>query len=353
MSDIFHPVAWLLWLAAAGSAALLTRNPLYITILLVTTGLTFSVLRRVVPQPTQGWSLFLRAGLVLVVITVVFNALTVHFGRVVIWQLPSNWPVIGGDITLEAILYGVSTGLSLFLLLLIFATFNVGIDQARLLRMVPRSFYVVGVVTSIAVTFVPQMLVRLQNIRDVQRLRGHRPRGIRDLGPLFLPLLTTGMEGAIQLAESMEARGFNSTNAVTPARHLVLVRSGLALALGLLLLGVFANTYWSGTQPWAVGAIAGGLGLLVWLFWLQGQQVKRSRYQRWIWRRRDTLLSLVCGPVLLVVLGVRWTAPAALRYYPYPPFAPWPAFEPLLGAVLALLVVAAMLVPHHDPRGAA
>ncbi len=347
MSDIFHPVAWLLWLAAAGSAALLTRNPLYVTILLATTGLTFLVLRRIVPQPTQGWSLFLRAGLALVVITVLFNALTVHFGRLVLWQLPTSWPVIGGDITLEAILYGVSTGMSLFVLLLIFATFNIGIDQARLLRMMPRSFYVVGVVTSIAVTFVPQMLVRLQNIRDVQRLRGHRPRGIRDLGPLFLPLLTTGMEGAIQLAESMEARGFNSTNAAVPGSRVVLVRSGLALALGLLLLGVFANTYWSGTQVWAPWAIVAGLGLLVWLFWAQGQQVKRTHYQRWVWRRRDTMLSLVCGFVLLVVLSIRWMVPRALLYYPYPPYSPWPPFEPLLGAVLALLVIPALLVPHR------
>ncbi len=347
MSDIFHPVAWLLWLAAAGSAALLTRNPLYITILLATTGLTFMVLRRVVPQPTQGWSLFLRAGLVLVVITVLFNALTVHFGRLVIWQLPASWPVIGGDITLEAILYGVSTGMSLFVLLLIFATFNVGIDQARLLRMTPRSFYVIGVVTSIAVTFVPQMLVRLQNIRDVQRLRGHRPRGIRDLGPLFLPLLTTGMEGAVQLAESMEARGFNSTSGGSSARRLVWVRGGLTVALGVLLVGLFANTYWSGTQPWAPWAMAMGLGLLVWLFWAQGQHVRRSHYQRWVWRRRDTVLSLVCGLVLLVVLGVRGVAPLVLLYYPYAPYSPWPTFQPLLGAVLALLVIPALLVPRR------
>lgn len=347
MSDIFHPVAWLLWLAAAGSAALLTRNPLYTTILLVTTGLTYAVLRRIAPQPTQGWNLFLRAGLVLVVITIVFNALTAHFGRMVLWQLPASWPVIGGDITVEAILYGIATGMGLFVLLLIFATFNVGIDQARLLRMTPRSFYVIGVVTSIAVTFVPQMLVRLQNIRDVQRLRGHRPRGIRDLGPLFLPLLTTGMEGAIQLAESMEARGFNSTNTVAPARRLVWVRGGLTVALGLLLMGVFANTYWSGTQRWAPWAMTLGLGLLVWLFWAQGQHVKRSHYQRWVWRQRDTLLALVCGLVFLVVLGIRWAMPLALLYYPYPPYSPWPAFQPLLGAVLALLVIPALLVPRH------
>ncbi len=347
MSDIFHPVAWLLWLAAAGSAALLTRNPLYTTILLVNTGMTYLVLRTVVPQPTQGWSLFLRAGLALVVITVLFNALTVHFGQRVIWQLPANWPVIGGNITLEAVLYGVSTGLSLFVLLLIFATFNIGIDQARLLRLMPRSFYVIGVVASIAVTFVPQMIVRLQNIRDVQRLRGHRARGIRDLGPLFLPLLTSGMEGAIQLAESMEARGFNSTNAATPTPRLVWVRSGLTLALGLLLLGLFANTYWAGTQRWAPWVMALGFGLLVWLFWMQGQHMRRSHYQRWVWRRRDTLLGLVCGVVLLVVLGVRWKAPLVLLYYPYPPYSPWPAFQPLLGVALALLIIPALLIPRR------
>lgn len=344
VNDIFHPVAWLFWLAAAALPALLTRNPLYLLLHLLATGATYGALQARAPQ-AQAWGIFLRAGLFLVALSIPLNALVVHAGNVVIARLPAAWPVIGGQITLEALLYGLSSGLSLLALLLIFATFNLGLDQSRLLRLTPKPLYTIGVVAAIAVTFVPQMLIALQEIRDVQRLRGFRARGLRDWGPLFLPLLTTGLERAIQLAESMEARGFSRVQAVHSPWRLLILRLALIVALALLLIGLFARSYWPAAQDWAPFLIGAGGALLAALFWWQGRQIQRTRYRRWVWRRRDTLLSLACLGVVCVTALFWLLSRMTLLYYPYPPYSPWPSFNPWLGLALAVLITPALLAP--------
>ncbi len=203
----YHPVAWLAWLAAASLPALSTRNPLYLSLLLLAVGVTNLALGRANPI-ARSWGAFVRFGVTLWLLTIPFTALTSHYGTVVLFRLPASWPVIGGPITLEAILYGVTGGLALISLLMVFATFNIAVDQARLLRMTPGFVYQAGVVAGIAVAFVPQMVASWQAIREAQQVRGHKVRGIRDLLPLLLPLLVTSLERAMQLAESMEARGF-------------------------------------------------------------------------------------------------------------------------------------------------
>ena len=337
MNETFHPIAWLLWLTAAALPAMLTRNPLYLLLLLLATAAVYGTLQRRTPS-AQAWGVFLRAGLFLVAFSVPFNALMVHAGNLVLLRLPAAWPIVGGNITLEALLYGLSSGLNLLALLLIFAAFNLGLDQSRLLRLIPKPFYTVGVVAAIAVTFVPQMLTALQEIRDVQRLRGFRPRGLRDMGPLFLPLLTTGLERAIQLAESMEARGFSSTQTRLSGRAVLGLRLALIVSLALLLVGQFAASYWPTARAWAPLLSGAGLLLLAYLFWRQGRQIQRTRYRRWVWRRRDTWLSLACLVTLSVTGTLWWTSRIGLLYYPYPPYSPWPSFHPVLGAVLALLI---------------
>ena len=72
--------------------------------------------------------------------------------------------------------------------------------------------------------------------------------------------------------------------------------------------------------------------LLLWSFWDQGRRVRRSRYHRWIWGRRRPHRA---GRRACVAL-IGWLAVWLLRgewlfYYPYPPYSPWPAFQPAAG----------------------
>ncbi|HOA92648.1 MAG TPA: acetate--CoA ligase family protein, partial [Quisquiliibacterium sp.] len=108
-----------------------------------------------------------------------------------------------------------------------------------------------GVVSSIALTFVPQLIVSARDIREAQRIRGHRFRGRRDMLPLIVPLLTMALERAIGLAESMESRGFGDGTA-EGHRH-----RGVLLS-GLLLTGLALRMYWAQRPLWGIVMLAAG-----------------------------------------------------------------------------------------------
>jgi energy-coupling factor transport system permease protein len=337
---MFHPVAWLLWLVSAATPALLTRNPLILTVLLLVTLVVYNTLGTRSPV-AGGWGSLIRLALVLWGFSLVFDGLTNHFGATPLVVLPREWPVVGGPITAEALLFGLGSGLALASLILIFATFNAVADHYRLLRMVPAAFYHAAVVAAIALTFVPQTVASLQDIRDAQTLRGHRFRGLRDLLPLFLPLLSSGLERAIQLAESMEARGFAHAEATQPSFG---VRIGLAAGTLGCGAGAFVGAYFPGERSVGLGLLLGSAGLLGYGLWRLGQGVERSRYRRLHWRHQDTLIAAASGLVALVFVATALLAPARLAFDPYPR-ATWPTFDPLVG--LALLPLLAPIVKRE------
>ncbi len=342
-SHTYHPIAWLAWLAAAALPALSTRNPLYLSLTLLAVAITYAAVGRR-SELARHWGAFVRFGAWLWLFTIPFTMLTSHHGAIVLFRLPETWPVIGGPITAEAFLYGLTGGLALITLLLAFATFNVAVDQARLLRMTPGFVYQAGVVAGIAVAFVPQMVASWQAIREAQQVRGHRVRGVRDLLPLLLPLLVTALERAMQLAESMEARGFGGQAVVATRSQRLLNQLAILAGLGLLGGGMTAVGFMVADR-WRGGLLlASGLALLLWAFWDQGRRIRRSRYQRWTWRRVDRLvlavaLSGLIGWAAVLLLYGEW-----LFYYPYPPYSPWPTFNPVLGLLIALLVAPGVLM---------
>jgi energy-coupling factor transport system permease protein len=343
--ETFHPVAWLVWLAAAVLPPLTTRNPLYLGLTLLAAAVNFIALGQD-SSTARGWSALVRLGALLWLLTIPFTALTNHYGDIVLFSLPDSWPIIGGPITLESLLYGLTGGLALIGLLLIFATFNLAVDQARLLRMAPPFVYQAGVVAAIAVAFVPQMAASWQDIREAQQVRGHKFRGIRDLLPLIMPLLVTGLERAMQLAESMEARGFGGAVAATASQRTAgqaAILGGLA-ALGV---GLAGWGFWPAQRPLAVLLIAAGLGLIAWSFRIQGRRVRRSSYRHWVWGRIDRLVLAVSLVSALIWLAAWLLRGEWLFYYPYPPYSPWPTFHLALGVALMLLAVPGVLLQRR------
>jgi energy-coupling factor transport system permease protein len=341
--EAFHPVAWTAWLAAAALPALSTRNPFYLCLVLLAAGVTFTALKDRSPA-ARSWGAFVRLGATLWLFTIPFALLTAHYGRLILFRLPASWPVIGGPITGEALIYGFSSGLALVTLLLVFAVFNIAVDQASLLRMTPAFIYQTGVVAAIAVAFVPQMVAAWQEIREAQEVRGHRLRGIRDLLPLILPLLVTALERATQLAESMEARGFGHQIVEVGASRRIVGQLAVLAGLGALGIGVAGLWFWPQRRPLMGGLIAAGVALLLWSFWEQGRRVRRTHFRRWFWGRTDRLIL-----VASVAAGVPWLGVLLLRsdwlfYYPYPPNSPWPSFQPLLGLAITLLALPGILL---------
>ena len=326
--------AWLVWLLAVAVLTMTVRNPLYTLLLLLVTRLVAQVCAR----PGQGMQLSLwRLGLVILTFSALFNMLFAHTGQTVLFTLPAGWPLVGGPITAEALLYGLISGLALLTLLSAFLAFNQIVPVSDLVRLTPRAFHDLGVVVLIAVTYVPETTQHLRRIQEAQAVRGYRLRGLRDWQPLVIPLLVGGLEKAMGLAEAMVARGYGAT---AGRQQTNLVRGGLVLGLLLALAG-WGVALWWGWPGWLL--LAAASGLLLALVWRTGRGAPATVYRprRWQWPD-SALLLLALLPLFLLLPAWPFLAPAGLTYSPYPALA-LPPFSPLVGALLLLLAVPALL----------
>jgi len=358
MTSDFHPYAWTLWLAASMTAALVTRNPLYLILLLLAGSFLYAVLlRRAARQQVDAahsrpmaWRVIIRLALFLWGAAILFNGLTVHIGEHILFRLPAAWPLIGGPITLEALIFGFITGLNFVTLILLFAIYNSVLSPNIILRMIPGFAYQTGVAISIAISFVPQTVIAWSEIREAQRLRGRKIKGLRDTLPLFVSLLSYGLDRAIQLAESMDARGFGGRILAASPRENRLIRASAIAGLLLLLAGLLLKSYYR-SIPWAgLLLLIAGAALLGVSLWRGGRRVQRTRYRRWLWRPRDTLLALGSGLLLAAALLLSWLHPQTLFYYPYPPYPLLPAFNPFVGMLFILPLLPGLLFPPVEKR---
>lgn len=331
--------AWLLWALTVLVVASSTRNPLYAVLLLLITvvvGVTCAPVRnrRASLSP-------LRFAAMAVPLAALFNGLTAHLGDTVIFRLPDWLPLLGGPVTLESLVFGATNGLTLTVIFSAFAVFNQVTPVHDLVGLTPRAFHEAGVVLSIALTFIPQTTRSLNRIREAQAVRGHRVRGLRDWLPIVVPLLVSGLERSMGLAEAMVARGYGAVSD----------RASLPRTQGLLALGLFALLggwlAWLFLPLWKVPALGGmivGAGLIVGVLWLAGRAVPRTAYRTHRWTVRDTLVVLGCGLTsAAVLLPLPLAGRATLAYVPYPRLT-LPPFDPLIGlALLGLLAPAAVV----------
>lgn len=341
---MFRVEVWGLWLLASLLPPLLTKNPMYLLLSLLSVGIVYRALGQKSPASRQ-WSLLLRFSLIVGLFSIAFNALFVRVGATPIARLPAldlalggALIKIGGTVTLESLVYGLGQALSLISILMTLATFNALADHYELLRSTPRFLYQSAIVISIAVTFVPQMMTAQSEIREAQSLRGHRFRALRDLPPLFVALLAEGLERSITLAESMSARGFGREGDRQSPSSLVL-QTMIALGLFVLVCGAVALAY---PPSRTIGAflLAAGSGMLAAILWSINQGAPRSRYRRRVWRRVDLLVAGASLLALIIWLGVWLYDRSALSFYPYPQLT-WPSFRPLIGLTILLSITPA------------
>lgn len=329
--------AWVLWTLAAALLTTLTRNPLYILIILLAARL---VALRWQPADAPLKLPLWRLGLVILLFSTLFNLLFVHLGQTVLLTLPAGWPLLGGPLTLESAVYGATNGLMLLTLLLVFMTFSSVVPGSDLIYLTPRLFHSLGLVLLIALTYVPETRRHWQQIRDAQAIRGHTPQGWRDLRPLLLPLLVGGLERAMSLAEAMVARGYG---AAAETRQPLLAQLILLLGLGATL-GGWLLSYWLGWPGWVL--LGSGVLILLLLMWALGERnpVRRYEERRWGWRE-GVLAATAVFPLLCLLIPWPFLDRSSLYYTPYPQVS-LPPFAPLIG--LALAVLAGSGVINHE-----
>ena len=227
----WHPAAWIVWSSLAGLCAFVTTDPVYLLLLWAVAWFVYANHR--VSEPTAGsFRLFLIAGLVTLVLRTTL--------------------VVFGTIDLSSTAYAALEGLRLATILVVFGTFNAVTDPFGVVRLAPRRFHEPALAAALALSISPRMVAAVQRVREAQRLRGIGVGPLRSLPALAVPVLETGMEEALTLAESMDARGHGrgTRSRYRPQRwtpSTVLVVLTAAAAFGLFLSASVAG--WAELHP--------------------------------------------------------------------------------------------------------
>lgn len=181
-----HPGAWIAWASGAGMVAFVTTDPVYLLLLWAVAWFVYATHR--VPGPeARSFRLFLIAALITVAL---------RTGLVLL-----------GTVNATNVAFAFLEGLRLATILVVFGTFNAVTDPFGVVRLAPRRFHEPALAAALALSIAPRTVASVGRVREAQRLRGISVSPLRSLPALAVPVLEAGMEQAVTLAESMDARG--------------------------------------------------------------------------------------------------------------------------------------------------
>lgn len=193
------------WSVACILIVLSTTNPTYKVLVLAA---ALVVLAAAAGLPRLRGLLF--GVFSIAVFAALLNFVSAHLGSTVLFSLPSQLPALGGPYTLEAIVFGAFGGVTIAAAILAVAPFSLLLSAHDVMDALPGALSRTGVAVATSMNLVPLVAASYVQVSEAQRLRGLRPRGPRSLVDVIVPVVLTSVEGSIQLAESMEARGFGS-----------------------------------------------------------------------------------------------------------------------------------------------
>ncbi|MBD1371236.1 energy-coupling factor transporter transmembrane protein EcfT [Hazenella sp. IB182357] len=137
------------------------------------------------------------------------NIFTSQRGSHLLWQVGDH------RITLEATLYGMMMAGTIFLVLALFVSYQQVLTMDQFFYLFARITPQWALLSALAIRFVPLMKLRLEEIQKVQHLQ-HRGSlkswklKIKEKMKRLEVLMTWSLEGGLQTAESMKARGYGT-----------------------------------------------------------------------------------------------------------------------------------------------
>jgi energy-coupling factor transport system permease protein len=331
---------WMVWLVAVMTITLSTRNPVYLVFLLGSLLCLGHRLAR--DKKNSSWLLSnIQFVLTMILLSTLINMLFSHVGSTVLFTIPTAWPLIGGNITLESLVYGAINGLVIGVLYLLFNIINLALSIKQITRLIPRAFHPVAMVVTIALTFFPSIQQRTQEIKEAQIIRGNPMKKIADWLPILMPLLVSSLENAFQLAESMTARGFHKQSPAKSSLALIsLVFAAFAVFSGWML-----QIYQYPRALYGFLYLV-GFGLTAFTLISVGRQSNITRYHQEPWQQVDLILAVVLV-LAIVSFGFLTLSERLLSLYfsPYPHLS-LPSLQ-VFGIALSLLPLLPALVIRH------
>jgi energy-coupling factor transport system permease protein len=200
--QLASPGAAVAYLGAIGAVAFLYLNPL----VLLAAGAA-ATLAGLLAGARRAVRSGLRLGLSLALLVGVVNALVTARGETVVARL-GEWPLLGRvDVTLEAILAGVSYGLLAAAGIVAFAVYSACVDPDRVLRALRPLAGRSALTATLVSRLVPVAAADAARLRDAAALRGPGAAAVGK-GPLARRLLAGSLDRAVDVAATLELRGY-------------------------------------------------------------------------------------------------------------------------------------------------
>ena len=352
-----HPAAWWVWAGCLAGAASRTTNPILLALVASVAAFVVSARRTSAPW-SRSLVVFFRLGLVVIVLRVVIQmAFGDRLPGHVLFALPQvplpSWAAgvsVGGPVTAEAVLQAAVDGLRLAVVLVCFGAANSLASPYRLLRCLPAVLYEAGVAVTVTLAFAPEVVMAIGAVRDARRLRGRPTGGIAGLRGMAIPVLETALDRSLQLASSMDARGYGRRVTVGARR---LAGGSTAVGLMLVVVGVYgildSGSLPAGGVPFlAAGAVLVGYGLGV-----SGRRTNRTRYRPDPWGAPEWVVTASGAVVLSSLIVASMLAVAGLQLQLYPLHVPLLPLLPTLGILVGLVPAVAAPAPRRPSAATA
>lgn len=337
-------MTWLVWAVAAAASVQLAPSPAYVALVIAIAALVVES-HRLDTTLARAFPLLLGLGVGFAVLRVILTVLTTHGGTDTIVTLPeATLPTalggftVGGTIEAAVLWQAAAEGLAVVGVLAVFGAFNAVSSHHELLQAAPRAFHEPGLVITVALAFVPSTLAAVTAVREADRCRtGGRVVRRGRLVRLAVPILESGMERAVGLAESMDARGFGRG---TPAR--AEQTAGWLGAASLVALAGALVALVGRAEVLAAVMAGAGAATLVAAVAVASRVARPSRYRVRALTSIDRLVMAVAvaAPIGLGLLGA--LGDESLRWSAVTPLA-WPRFNLLPAACILLLAVPALV----------
>ncbi len=349
-----HTGAWVAWAVMVMTIALVTTNPLYLC-LLVLSVFVVAVFAPRTATTALSFRVLLIGGVAVLGFSVVIAAINGGHGERVLFTMPGpefpSWLGglrLGGPVTAESMAAAAIRGMAIFSVFLAFVVFNGVVSPHRVLRLGPAALFHAGLVLTVGLTLLPATIEDFRRLRELRALRGGGS-GLRHVPALLVPAVIGGLERALRLAEAMEARGYASPPPLPlRARFAGLVSVPLALVAGWTWL------YAPGLAGLALLLGGASAGALVYWGWETSRSRRTTRMRPEPAGMFDAAGIAVATVLGLGVIGARASGGIDLTYNPFAGL-PAPGFE-LMGLVVALAPLwplpRLLLHPHAAPSAA-
>lgn len=215
MHRSLHPLAWWIWAGSLAIGVAMTNSvPLACAVVGAVAIIVYRKSEKAPWAATFPWAL--KVGLWVIAIRISLGVLigVPIPGRTLftipILPLPS-WIAgirIGGPVTLERLTATMHEGVMLAAIIALLGAAASLSSPHRLLRSLPVMVYEFGVAVVIATSVLPQLVTSIARIREAQRLRGQKTRGLLSWRRIALPLLEDSLSRSLELAAAMDARGY-------------------------------------------------------------------------------------------------------------------------------------------------